>query len=75
VVIDRTTNDALHILRRAKGVITEEDFSESGIAAAAIALDIPVITSADDATKLIPSGGSIYIDTLHGLVYNGEFES
>jgi pyruvate kinase len=75
VVIDRTTNNALHILRRAKGVITEEDFSESGIAAAAIALDIPVITSAVDATKLITDGGSIYIDTLQGLVYNGEFES
>jgi len=75
VVIDRTTNNALHILRRAKGVITEEDFSESGIAAAAIALDIPVITSAGDATRLITDGGSIYIDPLQGLVYNGEFES
>jgi len=72
IVIDKTVNDALHLLRRAKGVITEEDFSESGIAAAAIALDIPLITSVDDATKIITDGSSIVLDTARGLVYNGE---
>lgn len=72
VVIDKTTHEALQLLRRAKGVITEEEYSESGVWAAAIALDIPVITSAADATKLIPDGSSVIIDPAYGLVYNAE---
>lgn len=71
IVIDKTTTEALHLLRRAKGVVTEEEFATSGIAAAAIALAIPLITSVTDATKLISDGISITIDPLRGTVCNG----
>ena len=72
IVIDKTTNEVLRLLRGTRGVITEEDFSESGVAAAAIALDIPVITSVNDATKLIPDGSSVNMNPSQGFVYNGE---
>ena len=71
IIIDKTTTESLHLLRRAKGVVTEEDFNVSGIAAAAVALDLPVVSSVIDATKLISDGSSIIIDPANGTVYNG----
>jgi phosphohistidine swiveling domain-containing protein len=70
IVIDKTTNDALRLVRRAKGVVTEENYVSSGIAAAAVALDIPLITQAT-ATKRISDGSSIVVDPVRGAVYNG----
>jgi pyruvate kinase len=75
IVIDKTTDDALQLLRRAKAVVTEEEFQASGIAAAAFALGIPLITSAVDATKLISNGSGIVTDPVRGMVYNGEIEN
>jgi pyruvate kinase len=73
MVIDKTTTESLQIVRRAKAVITEEEFSVSGIAAAAVALDIPLITSAADATKLISNGDAVTADPIRGVVYNCEY--
>ena len=70
LVIDKTTNDILRLLKRASGVVTEEEASESGAVAAAIALDIPVIASVENATRLITDGGGIVVDTTSGHVYN-----
>jgi pyruvate kinase len=72
IVIDKTTDDALQLLRRASAVVTEEEFQVSRIAAAAFALGIPLITSAADATKLISNGSGIVADPVRGVVYNGE---
>ncbi|MCL2704122.1 MAG: pyruvate kinase [Defluviitaleaceae bacterium] len=70
IVIDKTTKEALRLLRRAVAVVTEEEFGASGIAAAAVAMDIPLITGAEDATKLISDGSSITVDPVCGTVYN-----
>ncbi|MCL2407360.1 MAG: pyruvate kinase [Defluviitaleaceae bacterium] len=70
IVIDRTTPEALRFVRRAKGVVTEESFAMSGIAAAALALDLPLITDATDATKLIVQGIGITVNPENGTVCN-----
>jgi pyruvate kinase len=74
LVIDQTTNDILRLIKRAKGVITEEDVEQSGAAAAAIALDIPVLSSVENATKLITDGSEILLDPVKGRVYNKDSE-
>ncbi|MDR1705707.1 MAG: pyruvate kinase [Clostridiales bacterium] len=72
IVIDKTTEDSLQLLRRAVAVVTEEEYQVSRIAAAAYSLGIPLITSATDATKLISNGSGIVADPVRGVVYNGE---
>jgi len=72
LVIDRTTNDILRILKRVSGLVTEEEPSASGAVAAAIALDIPVIASVEEAVKRIPNGSSILLDPTRGLIYNND---
>jgi len=77
LVIDKTTTDILRLLKRAKGLVTEEDAALSGAVAAAIALDIPVIASVDDATRIITDGSAVSLDPLRGYIYNmdaGEIE-
>jgi len=70
LVIEKTTTTILRLIKHAKGVVTEENASESGAVAAAIALDIPVVASAEEATRLITDGGGIVIDSVKGHVYN-----
>jgi len=70
LVIDKTTTDILRVLKRARGVITEESAEQSGAVAAAIALDIPVIASVENATRLITDGSEVTLDPVTGYVYN-----
>ena len=70
LVIEKTTTTILRLIKHAKGVVTEENASDSGAVAAAIALDIPVVASAEEATKLITDGSGIVIDSVKGHVYN-----
>ncbi|MCL2437421.1 MAG: pyruvate kinase, partial [Clostridiales bacterium] len=71
LVVKRTTNDILHLMRQCSGVITEENENESGIVSAGYALGIPVISSAKGATSILTTGAKIRIDTKTGYVYNG----
>jgi pyruvate kinase len=70
LVIDETTNDICHMLNTAKGIVTEEDATESGAVEAAIALEIPVIAGVKNATKLITDGSEIILDPASGHIYN-----
>jgi len=72
LVIDKTTNDILRLIKRAKGVITEEEAEDSGAVAAAIALDLPVIASVENATRSINDGSGIVVDPARGYIYNSD---
>lgn len=71
LVIAKTTNEILRLIKQCRGVITEEAFEESGAAAAAFAMGLPVIAGVDQATRILKSGTSVFIDPEHGYVYNG----
>ena len=72
LVISRTTNAVLHEMRRARGVVTEEEMDDSAAAAVCLALDIPIIAGAENATQLLKTGCLTTIDAKSGIVYNGD---
>jgi len=74
LVVPRTTNDILHLMRQCSGIITEENESESGIVPAGYALNIPVIASAKGATQILKTGAKIRINPKTGHVYNSSGE-
>ena len=59
------------IMFEVKG-ITEEDARDSGVVAAAYALDKPVISNAKQATAMLKTGTRIKIDIDKGYVYNSD---
>ena len=71
VVVPQTTNEMMQKLRDAGGIITETGDRYSHAAVVGMALDIPVITSARNATKILKSGASITVDAEQGTVYSG----
>ncbi|MCL2099118.1 MAG: pyruvate kinase [Oscillospiraceae bacterium] len=72
LVVMRTTNDILHMMRQCAGIITEENENDSGIVAAGYALDIPVISNAKSATSMLRTGANLRIDAKNGYVYNSD---
>jgi len=71
LVIPCTTNKLLPLLKKAKGIITEEAGLTSHAGVVGLTLEIPVITSANNATDILKSGATVTIDCVHGLVYGG----
>ncbi len=71
VVVPQTTNEMMQKLRDAGGIITETGDRYSHAAVVGMALDIPVITSARNATKILKSGAFITVDAEQGTVYSG----
>ena len=74
LVAQRTTTELLQLVRRASGVIIEEGAADSGVGAACIALDIPVIFGAENATAVLKSGCLVTLDSENGIVFNGKAE-
>jgi pyruvate kinase len=70
LVVSRTSTDILQLMRQCAGIVTEESEGESGVVAAAYALDIPVISDAKGATSILKTGARIKIDVHKGYVYN-----
>lgn len=70
LVIAKTTNNILPLLKTAGGIITEEDGLTSHAAIVAMALDKPVIIGAKNATKLLKTGTIVKLDCSRGLVFN-----
>ena len=71
LVIKKSCDAILHLIKNASGVVTEEDSADSPAAIVAKALDIPVITSARNATEILTSGTAVRIDGGSGLIYSG----
>ena len=71
LVIEKTSNNILGLLKTAAGIITEEDGSDSHAAIVGMTLDIPVIVGAKNATQILRSGTAVTVDAYKGLVSSG----
>ena len=63
-----TNNEMLPILKKAAAIVVEEGGIASHSATVGLALDIPVIVGADNATKILKSGSVVTVDAERGLV-------
>ena len=68
LVIDQTTNDMLPLLKRAGGIITQQDGMNSHAAIVGLSLDIPVIIGAQNATHVLRTGAVVTLDAERGVV-------
>ena len=68
----KSSDNILHLIKNASGIITEEDGHDSPAAIVAKALDIPIITSAEKATERLTSGIAVRIDGGKGQILSGQ---
>lgn len=71
LVLPKTTNKVLPIIKKASGVITEVGGSTSHAAIACLALGIPVIVGANNATMLLKDGVTVTMDAKKSIVFSG----
>ncbi len=71
LVTDTVTKDMIPLLKRASGVICEDDNEFGNAVILGMALDIPVLTGAVGATQILKSGTTVTLDAAHGLVNSG----
>lgn len=71
VVIPETTNEMMPKLKDAAGIITETGDRFSHAAIVGMALDIPVITGARNATDILKTSTFVTVDAEQGTVYSG----
>lgn len=71
LVIPYTNNEMLPLLKRASAIVVEDTNIGSHAATVGLALDIPVVISADNATKILKSGRVVTVDADRGIVYYG----
>lgn len=69
VVLDRLSTDMISRLKKAAGIIIEAADHIEDLKILSMALDIPIITNAAGATKILKSGTSITMDASNGMVY------
>lgn len=71
LVVPFTTNDMLPALKRASAVIVEEAGIGTHAAIVGLALEIPVVVGAENATLILKSGSVVTIDADRGIIYYG----
>lgn len=71
LVTDVVSAEMISILKHAKGIICEEPGVANNAAVLGMALDIPVITGAKCATKILKSGTTVTLDAKSGKVFGG----
>lgn len=71
VVINNAPKEMLPLLKKASGIICEEKGNSNNAAILGMALDIPVITGAEYATKILKTGTTVTMDAARGMVYSG----
>lgn len=71
LVAEKTNADFVEAMRKAAGVVTEEDSLTSHAAIIGLRLGIPVIVGVRNATRLIRDGAMLTLDIQRGLVYSG----
>ncbi len=75
VVASSTNAEFVDIIRRAAGIITEEDNLTSHAAVIGLRLGIPVIVGVRNATEAIREGAILTVDAKRGLIYSGTMTS
>ncbi len=71
LVIPQTSNNILHLLKEASGIVTEAAGLNSHAAIVGMALDKPVIVEAGGATNILKSGTTVTLDAERGVVISG----
>ena len=72
LVVNSTNNDMLPFMKVASAIIVEEGGLSSHAATVGLALGIPVLVGAENATQLLKTGISVTLDADRGLVYYGD---
>lgn len=70
LVLPKTSNAVLDLIKNASGLITEQGGLDSHAAIAGLALNKPVIVGAQNATEILRSGTTVLIDAKKGVVCN-----
>ena len=71
LVAPRTSADFVEAIRKAAGIVTEEDSLTSHAAVIGMRLGVPVIVGVKQATAVIRDGAILTLDLQRGLVYSG----
>lgn len=71
LVAPRTTADFVEAIRKAGGIITEDDSLTSHAAVIGLRLGVPVIVGVKKATQIIRDGAILTLDMQRGLIYSG----
>ncbi|MDP4120289.1 MAG: pyruvate kinase [Bacillota bacterium] len=71
LVIPKTSNEILPLIKKASGIITEIGGINSHAAIVGLTLDKPVIVGATNATKLLKTGTNVTMDASRGIVFTG----
>jgi pyruvate kinase len=72
LVVPQTSADYVEAIRKASGIVTEEDSLTSHAAVIGLRLGVPVIVGVKDATSIIRDGTILTLDLPRGLVYSGK---
>ncbi|MEO0519867.1 MAG: pyruvate kinase alpha/beta domain-containing protein, partial [Cyanobacteria bacterium P01_A01_bin.116] len=75
LVVPRTSADYVDAIRRAGGIVTEDDSLTSHAAVLGLRLGIPVIVGVEKATEIIRNGTIVTLDVSKGVVCSGTFNS
>ncbi|MEF9959892.1 MAG: pyruvate kinase [Niameybacter sp.] len=68
LVVPQTSNELFPLIKKAAGIITEQSGVNSHAAIVGMALDIPVIVGASNATKILKNGTTVCMDSTRGVV-------
>lgn len=71
LVVSSTSADYVEAIRKASGIITEDDSLTSHAAVIGLRLGVPVIVGVKNATEIIRDGAILTLDMQRGLVYSG----
>jgi pyruvate kinase len=71
LVVNKTNAEYMEIIRKAAGIVTEEESLTSHAAVIGLRLGIPVVTGLNKAMETIRDGSIITIDGQSGMVYAG----
>jgi pyruvate kinase len=71
LVIPKTSNSIINVLKGATAIITEQKGVYSHAAIVGLTRDIPVICGAENATEIIKNGTTVTVDATRGIVYSG----
>ncbi|MTJ11531.1 pyruvate kinase [Anabaena sp. UHCC 0187] len=71
LVASRTGVDFVEAIRKAGGIITEDESLTSHAAVIGLRLGVPVIVGVKEATQVIKDGAILTLDMQRGLIYSG----
>ncbi|HEY9648800.1 MAG TPA: pyruvate kinase [Chroococcidiopsis sp.] len=71
LVASGTSADFVEAIRKAAGIVTEDDSLTSHAAVIGLRLGVPVIVGVKNATEVIRDGSILTLDMQRGLVYSG----